>query len=267
MKLKKVIGILLISMMAIGVTLDVDAKTTKKSGKRGSSSHTLTVKKEAIKNYGDYLTTQIFSVKKGKDNSLIIEYPISGNPALVNAMRESIKQDLYPTFTGSLETPEALMRSVMKQVKDVSFGEEGESLSEEIKVIYSTPDLITLESSGYSYAGGMHGMYWDMGNTFLVNDGTVLDIDMFPPISNMRSKILEGIADEQDVSVSDLDDFIYNPYEIDYPVTVYLTEKGINFVYQPYDIGPYSSGIITSVVPATPEVINMMTPQGQRFFK
>ena len=75
------------------------------------------------------------------------------------------------------------------------------------------------------------------------------------------------MAKDRDVSVNDLDNILFNIDEIDYSGVVYLTEEGINFVYQPYEIAPYSEGIITSVVPATSEVINMMTPQGQRFFK
>lgn len=259
----------MILMMALGFifgTLTLEAKTTKKGSSRKTSS-TLPVTKGETKQYGDYLTTQSFYIKKGKENEIKLEYPVSGNPRLVNAMRNRIKESLNSEFTGELDSPEALMRSALKGKRDVSYGQDGESLNEDIHVVYSTPEIITLGDTGYSYMGGAHGSSWNVPTTFLVEDGTEFNQDMFPDISKFRPYILKGLAKSFDIPQSELGEWIFSPEDVDYPGTITIDSDGIYFIYQQYEIGPYSLGIPEAVVPATPDVINLLTPQGRRFFQ
>lgn len=244
------------------------AQTRKKSSvKSKKTSSVLPVTKGEIKEYGDFLTTQIFTVKKGKDNKISIEYPISGDPDLVNAMRRYIKNCLNENFTGSLDTPDALLRNALKGKKDVSFGQEGESLEQNFKVIYNNQHVITLDNTGYTYMGGAHGMGWNSGTTFLIENGTEFSESMLPSISKMRPFILQGLAKSYNVSTGDLSDILLtSPNEIDYPGTIYITGEGITFIYQPYEIAPWSEGTPTSVVPVTNDILNMLTPEGRKFF-
>lgn len=265
--MKKFLMMMLVGLLLAG-NVSIEAKTTKKTKTTPKkTTSTLPVKKGEIKQYGDYLTTQFFSAKKGKDSEVELEYPIGGNPQLVNAMRQFIKDCLKSDYTGSLESPEGLIRSVLKNKRDVQFNGSGESLSSEIEVEYATPSIITLKNRGYLYEGGVHGFGWESGETFLVKDGTVLSTDMFPPIYVMKDTILRGIADKSNISIEDVYYRLFNASEIDYPGVVVIEEDGINFIYQPYEIAPYSEGVVKSVVAPTPDLVNSLTPEGQKFFK
>lgn len=266
--MKKVIYLLALVLV---FSVSAEAQTRKKTSKskKSSTASVLPVTKGAVKEYGADLTTQMFTIKKGKENEIVVEYPIAGNPQLVNAMRQYIKSSLNDKFTGSLDSPEALLRNVMKTKKDVSFGQEGESLTQEIIVSYDNPKIITLEDKGYLYEGGAHGMPWFTGATFLKSDGTVLTKSMFPSISRMRPYILEGLGEYFEVSPSELsDDYIFgNAYDLDYPDTeIIVNNDGILFIYQAYEIAPFASGIPVAVVKPTPQIIDMLTPAGKRFF-
>lgn len=268
--MKKLMTVLMLIGVLLAGSATVEAKTTtkrKSTTTKKKTTSVLPVTKGEIKKYGDYLTTQVFSIKKGKDNKVTIEYPIAGNEALVNAIRQSIKNSLDDKFTGSLQTPEALLRSVMKGKKDMEFGMEGESLEEDIFVKYHSPNIITYEDSGYSYMGGAHGIGWVTGDTFLVDNGEIFDISMLPDFSKMRPYIMEGIARNFDVEVYQLNDYLFNPDEVDYSGTYIITPEGITFIYQPYEIADFATGIIKATVPVTNEVLNMLTPEGREFFK
>ena len=268
--MRRLIYFLLALVMLVG-TADAQSRK-KKSGNstaKKSTSSVLPVTKGAVKKYGNYLTTQSYTIKKGKDNEITVEYPIAGNPKLVNAIRSYIKEslDYQSKFTGSMETPEAFLRYVMKGYKDVKYGGDGESIQAEIKVIYNNPTIITLEDKAYSYGGGVHGMYGEVGKTFLVSDGTLLTEEMLPPISSMREYILQGIADDLEIPVSDLSDTvgIYAPYSIEYG-NVSITDEGLVFKYQPYEIGPWSAGVIKGTVDID-DVEDMLSEEVLRFFE
>lgn len=265
--MKKVIYLL---TLVLFFSVSAEAQTRKNTSKtKKASTSVLPVTKGAVNEYGDDLSTQIFTIKKGKENKIVVEYPIAGNPQLVSAMRQYIKNRLNDKFTGSLESPETLLRDVMKTKKDVSFGQEGESIEQEILVSFHNPDIITLEDKGYSYMGGAHGMPWSTGATFLKSDGTELSKSMFPSISRMRPYILEGLGKYFEVSPSRLGEvcIFENINEMDYPSTPIIVNKdGINFLYQVYEIAPFSSGIPVAIVQPTAQILEMLTPAGRRFF-
>lgn len=266
--MKKVI-FLLMALMVLGIS--AEAQTRKKTAPKAkkTASSVLPVTKGEVKDYGDYLKTQMFTIKKGKDNKIVLEYPISGNPGLVNAMRQYIKNSLNDKFTGSLDTPEALMRNAIKGAKDVSYGQDGETLDTEFRVIYNTSEFITLKQAGSSYMGGVHGSAWDTGASFLVSDGTVFSESMLPSISKMRPYILQGLAEYFGTSTRALsNDYIFGEAnDIDYPSTIYITKDGLNFIYQQYEIAPYSAGIPIAVVPVNAKIIEMLNTAGKQFFK
>lgn len=257
-----------ISMFLILGTVDIAAKKAPAKGKRKTSSATLAVTKGETKSYGDYLTTQVFSVKKGMSNVIKVEYPISGDSKMVNTIRKHIKELLDDKFAGSLETPDALLRSAIKGYRDVNFGQEGEQIEQEISLNYVTPKEVTIFNEGYVYMGGAHGMPWEVGQTILIDNGQIFDESMLPAFSKMKPYIIKGLCKYFQCTESGLSNELFDsPNNLEYPSTVFITGEGINFIYAPYEIAPYSAGIPKAVVPATSEIINMLTPAGQKFFK
>lgn len=265
--MKKILVILMALLLVGGTAAEAKKKKTSHRSKKKTETILPLTKGEA-KEYGDYLTTRFFNLKKGEMNSITLEYPIEGNPKLVNAMRTEIKNYLDPDFQGSLDNPEALMRHVMKNVSDISYGQEGESLNTTIEILYSTPEVVTLGNTGDSYMGGAHGMAWDSGTTFLVGDGTVFTTEMLPPFEVMRPYILEGLAENFGTTVRGLSDvLLVNDSELDYPATVIILADGLNFIYAPYEIAPWSAGIPRAVVPVDNNIFSRLSSEGKKFFK
>ena len=261
LKMKKFFSFLLLVTVLLAGSVVAEAKTSKtKSKGKSAASSVLPVIQGETKKYGDYLTTRIFTIKKGKDNEVSVEYPVSGDTRLVNAIRQFIKDNLNEKYTGSLETPESLLRSVMKGIS------RQESLEEEIQVIYANPTVVTYGIEGYEYAGGAHGMGWRYGKTFLVENGGSLDESMLPSFSTMRSYILKGMANKMNMSESDVIDGFFDSESLDHYGDIMITDEGIDIIYQPYDLGPWSSGIFESVIPIS-EVYNLMPADAQKFMK
>ena len=271
--MKRIINFLLIFSMLAGFA-GMDAKTTKSKSKKKTTTQTkLPVTKGETKQYGDYLTTQFFTVKKGKENKVTVEYPIGGNPQLVKTLRDAIVESMINGDETSAkkpaiapETPEELLRKMLKGKKDVGYNQIGESLEEDITISYASPSVVTLSDVGYSYTGGAHGLPWSLHTTYLVEDGSKLDSSMLPSIDKMRPYILNGIAKYYDTSVSNLSDYLFeNPRDIDYG-TVYVNGDGLNVIYQVYEIAPYSDGQINAVIPIS-DIYNIVSPTVQKFLK
>lgn len=242
--MKKIISVLFALAVIFGGA-NVDAKTAKKStGKRKTTTASAQgITKGAVTSYGDYLKTQKFTIKKGKDSKIEVEYPIGGNPSLVKSIRNYIKDCLNMQYKGSLETPDGLLHSAMKGV-----GREY-MYNSDTKVIYSNPKLITFETIGEDYAGGAHGMYWNVSATFIVENGQHFDTSMLPDFDEMEDYILEALAQDRETTVDDIIDSFYDVNALEDYDIVFITEDGLNVFYQVYGLGPFSSGAYHGVIP------------------
>lgn len=256
--MKKLFSILVLLSLLVA---PIEAKTTKKAARRTTqtAAAAVAVTKGATHNFGTYLTTQEFTLKT-KKVKYSIEYPVSGNAQLVQAMREYIKNTLNSNYKGSLTTPEGLLKSAYKQVDRMC------EVETDIKVKYSTKEAVTLVSDGYEYCGGAHGMPLVHGKTFRVSDGMAFDISMLPSFSSWSGKVKQGLANGFNASVSDLSNILFDVSSLDYPGTVYLTNDGILLQYQPYEIAPYASGAPTAVIPATKDNLNSLNSTGRSFY-
>ncbi|MCM1349052.1 MAG: DUF3298 and DUF4163 domain-containing protein [Firmicutes bacterium] len=247
MKLTKTLTIVLgILLLGASSAFDADAKVTRKSGRaktRTTATAALTVKKGAVKNYADGLQTQEFSIKRGKSD-ILVEYPIAGNTQLVSAMRNWIKDMVCENYTGSLDTPDAMMTKAIKAV------ERGETLNEEVKVSYINDKVITVQLQSYLYMGGAHGMPGDVSRTFLLSNGTALTNEMLPSDSQLRSLIASGLCQYFEVAnTSELADCMMCPVNELTKGVPYITDKGLVFKYGPYEIAPYAAGMPEAVIP------------------
>lgn len=242
---------------------DVDAKTTKKSTRKrkSSTSSSLGIAKGAVNNYDDYLKTQTFTIKKGDAGKIEVEYPIGGDPRLVKSVRTHIKDCINRYYKGSLESPYGLLRSALKWV-----GREDRFYSD-IHVTYSTPKLITFETTGYEQSGGAtHGEYYNTSVTFIVATGQEFDKSMLPDFDEMQDYILDALARDRKTTVDKIIDSFYNPDSLqDYGV-VYITEDGINVFYQPEEIAPYMSGSFYGVIPFE-EVYDLLPEKTQKLLE
>lgn len=250
----------LLSVIALGGFAAAPKKKT--AGKHAKAPAALVVKAGEEHSYGDDLTTREYSLKTKKVD-IKVEYPVDGNPVIVEALRNYIKDAVNQNYTGSLTSPEDLIKSAVKAL------DRSDELDQEIKVVYNGPHSISVSDEGYFYPeGAAHGMPWSVGKSFLKSNGSTFEISMLPPLEKFLPQIANGLAQYLSVPVSDLKDelFVWDTPDFQYPSTVYLTDEGIKLIWGPYEIGPYSIGMPTVTIPATSANLQLLSPQALPFF-
>lgn len=154
--------------------------------------------------------------------------------ALNDALQNSFSSELYEDI-----------RSSFREMADWT-NETGELLYERSTTVDVRCDeaVVSLLSSGESYTGGAHGYAWSAGKTFDPQTGEELSLsDVLK-----APELLPAILSEKLLASYDAESFFDSPelllaeYEIDAYSWV-LTEDGIDFYFNPYEIGPYASGI------------------------
>lgn len=202
----------------------------------------------------------------------VVSYPVDGtNDALIEAAREWINEMLGGSYVGDLTDGQAVVDYYAEAFqKEVDFevpetdDEESDWLadvasirSDSIYVFYECDEYVTLMSDGYIYyAGAAHGFGGFLGVTLRRSDGCRITWDMFKESdSDLFQSVLEDGLREY-FELDDTDDLadcllLYdtdNNGELPLPATPILTADGVKFIYQQYEIAPYSAGNPSFVV-------------------
>ena len=126
-------------------------------------------------------------------------------------------------------------------------------------------NLIVYETSSYIYfAGAAHGMYGVSYLNYYTPINKALNISDILLISktSLITKAIRRNAHKVADALYDSTDFS----GIEYTETFYISNGGITFVYQPYEIGPYASGVIEITVPKS-HLTGCLTPLGNKLIK
>lgn len=217
-------------------------------------------------------------------------YPIckvrlqSAWPDIKSADFDYIKDPIREAFLGSTNQKEELLpllkmlaqRELKKYQLDylnVSEKDLKESyrtfsvdIQKQLKVIHHTYRFISFAYQEYVYSGGAHGNTTHQFFTIdkenkkkiKINDlfnRTALE-DLLPVLSKWYL-IEKGLPKNTSLTEAGL----FENKISKNPSSCYVTEKGIGFIYNPYTIGPYSSGMIHIFVP-----YNEITPFINRSF-
>lgn len=262
MKISQLIKTGIATMLIIALSAaPLEAQNKIKRKPVGKPTTTVTVKKGAVKEVCKDLTVQEFSLKHRKAN-LSIEYPVSGNAQLVKNLRQWTKDKVYSEYTGTLETPDALMRKCATTLDSY------ESLDMTISYPYATDKVVTVEVSAYLYSGGAHGMPGLQSETFLCSTGRPLTADMLPSFDKIREYVIAGLMESWELSRSELNDVLFvNPSELSYENSdVYIDSKGLNIRYDVYAIAPYSVGFPTVTIPKA-KILPLLSAQAKAYFE
>lgn len=222
------------------------------------------------------LTTKELTYAYDQDKvevNIKIAYPEGGNEILRNALREFFSESLGGSYDGDLADGQKMVDFYAEQMKAELIKvheEQKQDLSEEnisgfyktvsIEKTYETDKLITFTVVEEIYTNGAHGMHYGYGQTFRKSDGRRFNTDMMCNLTSdgMHTLIKEGLreyfSEMSDEPMNDemLKDNILTDNDIDYlPMPVYppfVTEDGIVFGYQPYEISFYAAGMPSFVV-------------------
>lgn len=196
---------------------------------------------------------------------LSAEYPVSGGDSVVKAVREFINDFLGGAYDGPLADGKAMVKrngemmwgNFLEMCGDADLEEVNELfLYKMVNKVYETKTFVTFQASVSQYTGGIHGIGYESGHTFSKINGKQFGYDMMKDLDTPAFKrlIKEGLrryfSDEDDgQGMSDealkeeLVSFSGSIDELPLPdFEPYLTEQGVTFVYQPYEISYYAAG-------------------------
>lgn len=118
--------------------------------------------------------------------------------------------------------------------------------SEEVGVVMNNNELLCIETSDYVYSGGAHGMLNRLFYVFDTRNGRKLTMkDVFKPQSDSTLKVLLTQALRSRYKIdknSSLKSFGLFVEVVEPNTNFWLSETGIGFYYNSYELGPYSFG-------------------------
>ncbi|MDO4962045.1 MAG: RsiV family protein, partial [Eubacteriales bacterium] len=143
----------------------------------------------------------------------------------------------------------------------VSFGtevtprDEGMQLFERISadVVRADDKIVSIVENGQSYEGGAHGNYYLYGFNYDTQTGKKLEVE---DVFKSRDEVWEFLKGALSEKYGDEVGFdYYEPSSLNFMIT----NEGVVFFFNPYDIAPYASGLITYTVvyPEHPELFRM----------
>lgn len=123
----------------------------------------------------------------------------------------------------------------------------------EISPLYHDAERLTMAASNYIYVGGAHGMYFSYcANYSLKEQKFVYLHDLLPGLNSKEgfekySKVMEPILTEiaKKVLTGDDGDSMMLVDTVPISTDFAFTDKGIELRYQPYDIAPWSAGLVS----------------------
>lgn len=110
-------------------------------------------------------------------------------------------------------------------------------------------EVLSFTVMDYEYTGGAHGMYGHSGYNYDVKTGKLLSLkEIFTETENLAETISERLLSQYDSEVlfepDGLTEYVEECIREDRLNTV-LTNRGVRVFFNPYEIAPYSEGVIT----------------------
>lgn len=221
------------------------------------------------------------SVSFGSDNVARVDfsctYPKAGNQQLVDSINYWICEEFGDTLHKQHDDIKLLLstkgrkqlKSDSKELKMILDEGGPDYVSYEsnidISVEYEDADYITMNIQTYYYMGGAHGSSYAAGTTFRKSDGRRMGWLLLDgmSLSQIRKSIKAGLKEYFEVKTDQelldclligdpLDDTsAQQTYDRAFPLPVtppYLNSKGVNIIYQQYEIAPYAAGMPSFII-------------------
>ncbi len=201
---------------------------------------------------------------KAVELSIVADYPTLASASLKTAISEYISEELGGTYMGSLESGDSIVAFYGKTLHDSLLKEHEECgipvsfcSMMAVRKTYETENYVTYTAENYMYQGGAHGSTTLSGITFRKTDGRRFGYEMLRNTESeaFHALLRDGVKEyfQMQGMNGDLKDVLMGVDNIDYmplPVTEpYLTDRGMMFVYQQYEIAPYAAGMPSFVIP------------------
>ena len=200
------------------------------------------------------------------NTEVIIDFPQTSNEILQESIVSFIVKALTddftwgensrPTYNGDLTDGRAIaeffVNDKVREITDERARDSIDSFAWEesisIKVVCETEKLISYQVN----FGGSHGGVGDgilYGATFSKADGHIVRVIDNPLDSRFKACLIEFVnrsLDNDSKEMLSVDDLQDHPYPKKDP---FITEKGVRFIYQKYEIGAGALGVVDIVIP------------------
>ena len=269
--------IVFVLLMAVVYGCNQKTQTSLPSPSQNDSASVTVNEQEDVQKDGKLTYKQVEQSKKDKSGEykIIVDFPTSGNPILVNAIREYISESLGISYAGELENNmqgsyDGDLSNGQKMIdyyfdlKYKEFKKAHDLMAEnmtgdvptfasetEIHFLYETDKFVTYEMKKYEDMGGAHGGTFISGMTFRKSDGRRVDWELFT--KSMQDVIKKGLKKYFEVNTDEeLENSLSleNTYMLPLPATPpVFTKEGVMFTYQQYEIAAYAAGLPSFIVP------------------
>ena len=269
--------IVFVLLMAVVYGCNQKTQTSLPSPSQNDSASVTVNEQEDVQKDGKLTYKQVEQSKKDKSGEykIIVDFPTSGNPILVNAIREYISESLGISYAGELENNmqgsyDGDLSNGQKMIdyyfdlKYKEFKKAHDLMAEnmtgdvptfasetEIHYLYETDKFVTYEMKKYEDMGGAHGGTFISGMTFRKSDGRRVEWDLFT--KSMQDVIKKGLKKYFEVNTDEeLENSLSleNTYMLPLPATPpVFTKEGVMFTYQQYEIAAYAAGLPSFIVP------------------
>lgn len=195
----------------------------------------------------EYVTGGVSAAVADKMNTAIVKDLFNADGKDVAAAGEVYKNGLLGGYQAEVE--EFFGEHTPEEIKETSWMYNwSNSIGGEFAKGCAKRHLLSYMVSMSDYTGGAHGMY---GVNYLVFDTTtgevVKEADLFA--EGYEQKLAELLWQHRFDGMEDLDEW-EDPDELFYAEigpngNFEVTEEGLEYVYNPYEIAPYAAGLIT----------------------
>lgn len=126
------------------------------------------------------------------------------------------------------------------------------------QIVFNAQNFYCKEIYSYSYDGGAHGYYNYAYINYDMLNNTCIDIKDIYSSFGVSKAVLAGLINanvrkkfnvDLNISLKDIEDGGFIVEDIPVSDNFYLCKKGIVFVYNPYEVASYASGVINVLVP------------------
>ena len=261
----------------------------------GSTSGTdsLSIDSTAVLSAADSSYIEVETVKFEKNDSaaevsILVQWPTKGDKVIVDSLRKHICDLLGNDDINSPKDIQTYGESLFNSLStdwhgvyddmdpDDRFGAFCNSY--DITLLTQTNRYVTYFYHTFDYGGGAHGYTTEVGFTFRKSDGKQIELIKDTDSPQLAKLIKEGIksffAGGPDKTMTDEEvlEFLFTdevealdnlPLPGNNP---YLTDTGVVFLYTQYEIGPYSSGIITFEIPFA-DILPFLTTEAKELIQ
>lgn len=129
-------------------------------------------------------------------------------------------------------------------------------------ITYNQNCVISLYFDKYVYTGGAHGGTERTSDTWDLQAEDELELSALLQIPNYKDFLIQQIQEQIQQNIKEGNNYYFEDYsslvEEHFNIqNFYLSDDGIVIYFQQYDIGPYSSGILTFTIPYSADNIKV----------